>query len=119
MQHRTCRCPPLEFPRLLLLTSRMTTRGNLYPCSPSSFIPLLANKKKERSIFDSTSSPIESISQYDYFAIIICQDWIKGKKEKNKYEFLIKESMKECGMRIFVAFRGLAVIEWKLNHSTR
>lgn len=47
----------------------------------------------------------------DYFAIIICQDWIKGKKEKNKYEFLIKESMKECGMRIFVAFRELAVIE--------
>lgn len=104
---------PLEFPHLLLLTSKMTTRGNLYPCLPPPSIPLLLAKKKKRSIFDSTSSKQSNRSRNaDYFAIIICRHWIVKKKEKRR--ILDRPSRR---MR-FVAFRWLNG-NWIIGHDDR
>lgn len=39
VQHRTCQCTSLEFPHLLLLTFKMTTRGNFTPVRHSHSSP--------------------------------------------------------------------------------
>lgn len=102
---------PLEFPHLLLLTSKMTTRGNLYPCLPPPSIPLLLAKKKKKINFRlDFVQAIESISQCRLFChyYLSALDRKKKGKKTNSWSSIKKN-----------AFCRISVIEWKLNHWTR
>lgn len=84
MQHRTCQCTSLEFPHLLLLTFKMTTRGNFTPVRHPVFLSSsrIKKRKKERSIFDSSKQSNRFRLFWDYY--LSRRDWIVKKKRKKK-----------------------------------
>lgn len=96
VQHRTCQCTSLEFPHLLLLTFKMTTRGNFTPVRHPVFLSSSRIKKKKRKINFRFVQAIESISIILGLLFVASRlDRKKKKKEKKKYEFLIRPSKKK------------------------